>query len=251
MALLDFGTSFQPDGEPVLAKIQRALPITLAMNLISLVIVLLLAIPIGVVAARWQHGLFDRTSTLLLFLGFAAPSFWLGLLAMLYFGVTLGWFPISGLSSYGAEHWPLLARLQDWAWHLFLPITIGVIGSLAGMSRYVRTTMLDVIRQDYITTARAKGAPEHTVILQHALKNALIPIVTILGLSLPGLIGGSVIMESMFAIPGMGKLFYDGVMMRDYPLIMGILTLGAVLTLLGNLLADIAYAWVDPRIRLG
>ena len=144
---------------------------------------------------------------------------------------------------------PWWQRVGDWAIHLTLPITIGIIGSLAGMSRYMRTTMLETIRQDYITTARAKGCGEFRVLTRHALANALLPVITILGLSLPGLIGGSVIMESMFAIPGMGKLFYDGVMMRDYPLIMGILTLGAVLTLLGNLLADIGYALVDPRIR--
>lgn len=248
--VLDFGESFQPGGGAVIHKILIAMPITLVMNAIGLVIVLVIAIPIGVVAARWQNGLFDRTSTILLFLGFAAPSFWLALIALLFFGVHLQWLPISGLSSFGAEDWSLPARLWDYTLHLTLPITIGVIGALAGMSRYVRSTMLDVIRQDYITTARAKGASENRVIYRHALGNALLPVVTILGLSIPGLIGGSVIMESIFAIPGMGKLFYDGVLTRDYPLIMGILTLGAVLTLLGNLLADVAYAWVDPRIRL-
>jgi peptide/nickel transport system permease protein len=132
-----------------------------------------------------------------------------------------------------------------------MPVFVSAFGGLAGFSRYMRSNMLEVIRQDYILTARAKGLSERVVIYKHALRNALLPVITILGLSIPGLIGGSVIFETIFAIPGMGKLFYDGVMMRDYPLIMGILVIGAVLTLIGNLLADISYAMADPRIRKG
>ncbi len=133
--------------------------------------------------------------------------------------------------------------------HLILPVVISAFGSLAGMSRYMRSSMLEIIRQDYILTARAKGLPERTVIYKHAMRNALLPVITILGLSVPGLIGGSVIFESIFSIPGLGKLFYEAIMMRDYNLIMGSLTIGAVLTLLGNLIADIAYSVADPRIR--
>jgi peptide/nickel transport system permease protein len=132
-----------------------------------------------------------------------------------------------------------------------MPVFVSAFGGLAGFSRYMRSNMLEVIRQDYILTARAKGLSERSVIYKHALRNALLPVITILGLSVPGLIGGSVIFETIFAIPGMGKLFYDGVLMRDYPLIMGILVIGAVLTLIGNLLADISYAMADPRIRKG
>ena len=139
--------------------------------------------------------------------------------------------------------------MWDMVHHLVLPVFVSAFGGLAGFSRYMRANMLEVIRQDYILTARAKGLPARTVIGKHALRNALLPVITILGLSVPGLIGGSVIFETIFAIPGMGKLFYDGVMMRDYPLIMGILVIGAVLTLVGNLLADIGYALADPRIR--
>jgi peptide/nickel transport system permease protein len=128
---------------------------------------------------------------------------------------------------------------------------VAAFGSLAGLSRYMRSTMLEVIGQDYITTARAKGLPERVVILRHALRNALLPVITLLGLSVPGLIGGSVIFETIFAIPGMGQLFYGGVMARDYPLVMGILVIGAGLTLIGNLLADLGYAIADPRIRHG
>lgn len=248
---LDFGKSFAPDGRDVMEKISERLPITLWMNVIGLFIVFIIAIPLGVVSARYQDSLFDRSTTVIVFTLFAAPSFWIGLLCMMYFGVHLGWLPVSGLSSFGSEHWPFHEKLLDWAYHLTLPILIGVMGSFAGLSRYMRSSMLEVIRQDFMTTARAKGAAENSILYKHGLKNALLPVVTILGLSIPGLIGGSVIFESLFAIPGMGKLFYDGVMMRDYPVIMGILSIGAVLTLVGNLIADISYALVDPRIRHG
>jgi peptide/nickel transport system permease protein len=251
IAQLNFGTSFNPDGLPVLEKISTHLPVTLWMNIIGLILVFIVAIPIGIASARYQNSGFDRAMTVAVFIGFAIPGFWLGLLGMLYFGVEWELLPISGISSYGSEAWPFWQRLLDWGHHLILPLTIGLIGSVAGLTRYMRSSMLDVIRQDYITTARAKGLPEHLVIYRHGLRNALMPVVTILGLSIPGLIGGSVITESLFSINGMGKLFYDGVMQRDYPLIMGILTIGAFLTLLGNFLADLAYALVDPRVRVG
>ena len=161
------------------------------------------------------------------------------------------WLPISGLHSLGYEHLSLPAQLWDLARHLAIPVFISALSGLAGISLFIRNGMLDVLHQDYITTARAKGLPENSVVYRHALRNALLPLITLLGLSIPGLIGGSVIAESLFAIPGMGKLFYDAVLMRDFPVIMGILTIGAALTLLGNLLADLAYAWADPRIRRG
>jgi peptide/nickel transport system permease protein len=166
-----------------------------------------------------------------------------------YLGVRLGIFPIAGLKSIGFEYLGFFGQIWDVIHHLILPVFVSAFGGLAGFSRYMRSNMLEVIRQDYILTARAKGLPESQVIYRHALRNALLPVITILGLSVPGLIGGSVIFETIFAIPGMGKLFYDGVMMRDYPLIMGILVIGAVLTLIGNLLADLGYAMADPRIR--
>ena len=185
------------------------------------------------------------------FTGFAIPTFWLALLLMYLFGVKLGWLPISGLHSFGGAKLTGFAWLADVARHLVLPLGVATFGSLAGLSRYTRSTMLDVIGQDYITTARAKGLSERVVIYRHALRNALLPVITLLGFSLPGLIGGSVIFETIFAIPGMGQLFYMGVMSRDYPLVMGILVIGAFLTLVGNLLADLAYAFADPRIRHG
>jgi peptide/nickel transport system permease protein len=249
LCVLDFGQSFAPDGRPVLDKIAERLPITITINLLSLTLVLLLAVPIGVYSATHRGSVFDQATTVFVFLGFATPTFWLALLCMILFGVSLGWLPISGIKSLNHETLSAAGKLADYAWHLTLPVTLSAFVSLAGMSRYMRGNMLEVIRQDYITTARAKGLTETTVIYRHALRNALMPVITVLGLSLPGLIGGSVIFESIFAIPGMGKLFYDAVMSRDYPMVMGGLVIGAVLTLLGNLLADLGYAAADPRVR--
>lgn len=246
---LDFGDSFSQDRRPVFDKIVERLPITISINLLSIVAILVTAIPIGIYSATHRGSLFDRITTILVFIGFAAPSFWLALLLMDFFGVRFGLLPIAGLKSLDYDSFSLLGKVLDLGRHLLLPVFISTFGGLAGFSRYMRSNMLEVIRQDYILTARAKGLSEQSVIFRHALRNALLPVITILGLSVPGLIGGSVIFETIFAIPGMGKLFYDGVMMRDYPLIMGILVMGAILTLVGNLLADLCYALADPRIR--
>ena len=177
------------------------------------------------------------------------PSFWLALLLMLFFGIDLQWLPISGLTSMDYASLSPWGKFCDLARHLALPILVYTVGGLAGMSRYMRACMLEVLRQDYILTARAKGLPPSLIIRRHALRNALLPVITLLGLSVPGLIGGSVIIESIFALPGLGQLFYAAVMARDYTMIMGNLVLGAVLTLAGNLLADIGYGLADPRIR--
>jgi len=248
---LEFGRSFSPDRRPVWDKIKERIGITISLNLMSLLIILATAIPIGVLAAYRPHSWFDKATTLFVFFGFAMPTFWLALLVILFFGVYLDWLPISGLTSLNFRYFSLWQKIQDLAAHVTLPVLVAAFGGLAGMSRYMRGNMLEVIRQDYITTARAKGLPERTVIFKHALRNALLPVITILGLSVPGLIGGSVIFESIFAIPGMGQLFYGAVMARDYPLVMGELVIGALLTLMGNLLADVGYALVDPRIRAG
>ena len=251
MAVLDFGRSFAPDREKVAVKIARRLPVTILINVLSLALILLAAIPIGVYSATHQNSLFDRGASVFVFLGFAAPTFWLALLLMILFGVNLGWLPISGLKSLDYDQLTVAGRVWDRTSHLILPVLLSAFGGLAGMSRYMRSNMLEVVRQDYITTARAKGLSEGAVIYKHALRNALMPVITILGLSVPALIGGSVIFESIFAIPGMGQLFYTAVMSRDYPLVMGGLVIGAVLTLAGNLLADLGYALADPRVRGG
>jgi peptide/nickel transport system permease protein len=263
MSQLDFGNSFASHQRPVFwqttdennntkkGMIQEALPITLLINVLSMALIILIALPLGIISALTQNRLPDRSITLFVFIGFAIPGFWLALMLMYWTGVAHQWLPISGLHSLGAE------KLSGWAYaldtlkHLALPVFISGITGLAGISLFVRNGMLEVLHQDYITTAKAKGLPQNTIIFRHALRNALLPLITIFGLSIPGLIGGSVIAESIFAIPGMGKLFFDAVLMRDFPVIMGILTIGSALTLLGNLLADVAYAWADPRVRKG
>jgi peptide/nickel transport system permease protein len=250
MVVLDFGRSFAPDNRPVIDKIMERIPITLLINILSMILIMVVAIPIGVMSAVKQNSLFDKGTTIFVFLGFAIPTFWLALLLMMLFGVKLGWLPISGFRSLNYAHLSPIGQVLDVAKHLILPVFVSGFGGLAGMSRYARSNMLEVIRQDYITTARAKGLSERTVIYKHALRNALMPVITLLGLSVPGLIGGSVIFETIFAIPGMGQLFYQAVMMRDYPTIMGILVIGAVLTLLGNLIADLLYTVADPRVRV-
>jgi peptide/nickel transport system permease protein len=251
LARLDFGRSFLPDGKPVLTKIGERLPVTLLLNIVEMLIILAVAVPIGVMSAVRQGSNFDKVTTLFVFIGFATPDFWLALLLMSLFGAQLGWLPISGLRSMNWEYLTFWGQQLDFVSHLALPIVVATFGGLAGFSRYMRQSMLEVVRQDYVQTARAKGLPENVVIGKHALRNALLPVVTILGLSLPGLIGGSVIIESIFAIPGMGLLMVQGVFARDYPLIMGNLVIVSTLTLFANLFADITYGLVDPRIRLG
>jgi peptide/nickel transport system permease protein len=246
----DLGTSFSSDHRKVADKILERLPITVIINFLSLIIIIAVAVPIGVLSAVHQDSLFDKVTAVLVFIGFAVPTFWLALLMMIFFGIHLGWLPISGLRSLNYEYLSAWGQLVDLVKHLILPVFISAFGGLAGLSRYMRANMLEVIRQDYILTARAKGLSERQVIYKHALRNALLPAITILGLSIPGLIGGSVIFETIFAIPGMGQLFYLSVMARDYPTVMGILLIGAILTLVGNLIADLSYALADPRIRI-
>lgn len=246
---LDFGNSFSPDGRPVIDKILERMPITVSLNVLSLVLILAAALPLGIMSAAHQNTWLDRGTTVFVFIGFATPTFWAALLLMILFGVNLGWLPISGLRSLNFASLSPWEQAVDLLKHIVLPVSLSALTGLAGLSRYMRSSMLEEIRQDYVTTARAKGLKERAVVYKHALRNALIPVITILGLSVPGLIGGSVIFESIFAIPGMGKLFYDSVLARDYPVVMGVLVMGAFLTLLGNLLADVSYSLADPRIR--
>jgi peptide/nickel transport system permease protein len=248
MLTLDFGNSFM-DNRPVLTVIVERLPATLLLSGTSLLLLFLVAVPMGMMAAYHRGQWLDRFLTLFSFAGFALPSFWLALMLMLIFGVQLGWLPVSGMTSVGAEFMPWYERVWDTLLHLFLPLLVSTYGGLASISRYARTSMLEVIRQDYIRTARAKGLSETRVLFRHALPNALIPIITMMGLSLPALIGGSFIIESIFAWPGMGRLGFEAIMSRNYTLVMGIGIISAFLTLLGNLLADIGYALADPRVR--
>jgi peptide/nickel transport system permease protein len=251
IVFLDFGRSFTPHGRPVLDMIRERLPITLALNIIEMLIIVALAVPVGVTSATRQYSNFDKSTTVFVFVGFATPDFWLAVMLQILFGVHLGWLPISGLRLPVWEYLPFWQQQWDFASHLILPITVATFGGLAGFSRYMRQSMLEVIRQDYVQSARAKGLPESVVIGKHALRNAMLPIVTVLGLSLPGLIGGSVIVETIFAIPGMGQLMVQAVFERDYPVIMGNLVIVATLTLVANLIADLTYSLIDPRIRVG
>lgn len=250
MARLDFGRSFG-DNRPVLDKILERIPVTLAINISSLLLIFGLGVFLGIKGALRPNSLFDHSLTVGMFLLFAAPTFWLALLAMQLFSIQLGWFPISGLTSLDYEYFSPLRKFLDICWHLFLPVCVISFGSLAGISRYMRASMIETLRQPFITACRAKGLSRGAVIYKHALRNAILPIVTIVGLSIPGLLGGSVIFESIFALPGIGRLFYEAVMTRDYPLIMAEVVLGAVLTMIGNLVADISYAYADPRIKYG
>jgi len=249
LARFDFGISFV-DSRPVMEKIKERIPITLGINLASIILILLIGVPIGVSSAVREGSFIDRSMTIFVFIGFAMPTIWLSLILMDLIGVQWGLLPVSGIKSLEFERFGPFEKIIDVARHLALPVFISAFGGLAGISRYMRSNMVHVLKQNYVRTARAKGLSEKDVIYKHALKNALLPIVTLLGLSVPGLIGGSVIFESIFGIPGMGRLFYESVMARDYPVIMGVLVIGAALTLIGNLLADISYAAVDPRIKL-
>jgi peptide/nickel transport system permease protein len=243
----DFGRSYLDD-RPVSEKIAERIPITLLINFSAIALTLAIGIPLGVISALRRGKLPDRLSTIFAFIGFSAPEFWVALLSMNLFCIILGWLPVSGVASLDFDNLTIIQKILDVAKHLILPVSISAFASIAVISRYMRSEMIGIMGQDYIRTARAKGLDEKTVIYKHALKNALLPIITILGLSIPALIGGSVIFESIFAIPGMGRLFYESVMARDYPVVMGVLSIGAILTLAGNFLADVAYSYADPRI---
>jgi len=248
---LDFGKSFSLDQRPVWDKIKERLPITIFINTLSLFLILLFSIPLGVYSAVRAGSTFDRITTVITFIGYAMPSFWLAIILMMIFGVKLQLLPISGLhSTIGYEEMSLLEKVWDWTKHLICPLFVATFGGMAGVLRYVRNSMYEVLKTDFILFARAKGLPEKVVIYKHGLRNALLPLITILGLSIPGLIGGSVIFETIFGIPGVGQLMWQAVMARDYPVIMANLFLISLLTLLGNFLADIGYALADPRIRL-
>lgn len=235
------------DNRSVLAKIGERLPASLSLELVASLLTMAGAIPLGIYAAKYRGGWRDQVVTILSFMGIALPSFWVAYMLLM---LTVGkmHLPVLGLHTFGVAM-PNGLVGADVLWHLFLPALIFAAGGIAAESRYMRGSMIDTLVQDYVRTARAKGLHEEEVIYKHALRNALLPMVTIFGLLLPGMLGGSVIIESIFAYPGIGRLGYEAVMSRDYPTIMTLNTITAVLVLLGNLLADVLYAVVDPRIR--
>jgi peptide/nickel transport system permease protein len=246
----DFGFSFKTR-QPVVEEIGVRLGRTVYLMTITLIVVAIIAIPIGILSAIKQYSFFDITATTLSFMGQAIPEFWLGMILILVFYAWLQnpvtgepLLPAGGMQSMD-EGFSLVDRIQ----HLILPVTMGAVGWVAWYSRFLRAGMLDVIHQDYIRTARAKGLAERLVMLRHALKNALIPLVTIFALDIPYIFAGSIYVELIFSWPGMGRLYYTAAENRDYPLLMGILIIGALFTVTANLLADIAYGFLDPRIR--
>ena len=236
------------DGRPVLEKIEERIWNTLLLNLVATIITFSLAIPLGIFSARRQYSFLDHLGTFGAYLGVSAPTFWLAYLLILG-TVELFGYPVLGMRSFVTEDFTTTELVLDRIWHLMLPSIILAIHSIAGLSRYTRSSMLEVIRQDYVRTAKAKGIPEDEVYYKHALRNALLPIITIFGFLIPDLIGGAIIMETIFAWPGIGRLSYQAVLARDYPVVMTILSISAVLTLIGNFVADLLYGIADPRIR--
>lgn len=249
---LNFGVSFI-DNRPVVEKIAERLPVTLTMNIAAVFIAYIIAIPLGVYSALRAGTLGDRIVTFILFALYSLPSFWVATLALTFLcnPEFLYLFPSHGLYSNRFDFLPFWSKIGDVLWHLVLPMIVYTYGSFAFISRQMRSAMMESIRQDFIRTARAKGLPERRVIFVHAMRNSLIPIITLLAGILPSLVGGSVIVETIFSIPGMGELSYMTLVSRDYPMIMAIFTLSAVLTLVGILFSDILYSVVDPRIAYG
>ena len=246
----DFGFSYQTR-RPVLKEVADRLPNTIYLMGITLTVVAIVAIPVGVVSAVKQYSAFDIIVTTFSFMGQAVPEFWLGLILILVFYAWLN-NPFTGeslLPSGGMQTLGMGFSVWDRVKHLILPVTMGMVGWVAWYSRFLRSSMLDVIHQDYIRTARAKGLSERLVLYRHALKNAAIPLVTILALDLPYIFAGSLYAELLFSWPGMGRLYYQAALKRDYPVLMAILIVGAGFMVLCNLLADIAYAYLDPRVR--
>ena len=246
----DLGLSLN-NSTPVRDRIFDVLPNTLILTGVAFLVSLIISIPVGVISAIKRNSWFDHTVTVSTTAAFAIPSFWLGLMLILIFASQfrewgLPSLPVSGMTDRrgGGD---LLDRLE----HLILPVTALAIADLAGWTRYIRSQMLEVVRQDYVQTARAKGLHERVVLAGHAFRNALLPLVTLMGLSLPGLVGGAFVIETVFAWPGMGRLTVEAARSYDYTLIMGAVLLGSILVLLANLLSDIAYAILDPRIRYG
>lgn len=241
----DWGSSWGVAvGRPVTEVIMSRLPNTIILMVTAIGLSVIIAIPIGIYSAIRQYSWADYFVTSLSFFGMSMPTFWFGIMLIVVFAVGLGWFPTGGVSTYGAE-----GDIGDRIRHLVLPVTVLSLFNVATWSRFVRSSMLEVLRQDYMRTARAKGLLENVVVLKHGLRNALIPVLTMLALEIPNLFSGAIITENVFSWPGMGRLFFDAVMAADWPVVQGLVVITAFLVIASNLLADISYAVVDPRIR--
>jgi len=246
---LDFGDSIKHH-RPVINLIAERLPITITLNVISIIIIYAISIPLGIFTAVKQGRFSDKVSSVILFMLWSLPTMWAGQMLIGYFcGPTFkNWFPPAGLSSNFADALPFFPWLGDRLWHLVLPVLCLSYSGFAYLTKQVRAGMLDNLRSDYIRTARAKGLSNWTVTFRHAFRNSVIPIITIMATLLPAMIGGSVIIESIFSVPGMGRLAFEAITTRDYNVVMAVATIAGFLNLVGMLLADIAYAIADPRI---
>jgi peptide/nickel transport system permease protein len=235
-------------GQPVFDIIWPALKNTLVLTVAAVVIGKVIAVILGIFSAVRQYSLGDYILTATTFIAYSVPAFWLGLMLIIAFSVKLGWLPTSGIvnSELTPGSWEATV---DWLKHLILPVAVLAISEIIQVQRFMRSSLLEVLRQDYLTTARAKGLSEQAVIGRHALKNALIPVVTIVAVTMPRVVGGSTVIETVFAYPGMGRLLYTSIMGNDYVVAMTVVMIIAVTVVFFNLLADVLYGWLDPRIR--
>lgn len=246
---LDFGDSIKHH-RPVMDIVKERLPITITLNLMAFVIIYTVSLPLGTFAAVRHKRLFDRGSSIILFMLWSLPSMWVGQMMIGYFcgPAFVSWFPPAGLSSNYADQLPFFPWLWDRLWHLVLPVLCLTYSGFAYLTKQVRAGMLDNLRMDYVRTARAKGLSNRIVVWRHAFRNSIIPVITIMATLLPAMFGGSVIIESIFSVPGMGLLAFEAVTTRDYNIVMAVATIAGVLNLIGLLMGDIAYAMADPRI---
>lgn len=243
----DLGESFRYR-RPVRTLIAERVPYTLQLTVLAILFDALFGISLGILSAVRQYSRLDKTITLGSLVVYSIPGFWLALMLVLVFSVNLGWFPTSQTRSLDYELLSSGEKVLDRLWHLVLPVFVLGVGSAAGTARYMRGRLLEVLSEEYVLAARARGLKERTVIVTHALRNALIPVITLYGLALPFLLGGAVLIERVFAWPGMGLLAVEAIGARDYPVILATSMTAAVLVVLGNLLADVTYAIVDPRV---
>lgn len=249
---LDLGDEFQRPGVSVFTAIGARLAVTAPLGACAVALVFLLGVPLGVWSALRRGRASDRALRAVLVAFHALPAFWLGFALVLAFGASgLAWLPVLGLRSLGAEELGTFERARDLLAHSILPLATLVLPALAYVARQTRSALLEVLEQDFVRAARARGVAERDVVVKHALRNALAPIVTLVGTLLPALLGGSVIVETVFGIPGLGQYAYEAMLLRDYSAILGVTTVSAVITLLTTLAADAACAWLDPRIRHG
>ncbi|HTU56050.1 MAG TPA: ABC transporter permease [Acetobacteraceae bacterium] len=239
----NWGRSYQ-DNQPVLWVIGERLPATLELMIAATLIAVLLGTWVGVVGAVRRNSVFDQLATVGAMIAFSIPTFWFGLVVIYIFSVLLGWLPAGNLHTIGDS------SFLNYVWHLIAPAIVLALVTVAIWSQYMRASMVSVINQDFVRTARAKGLPERVVVVRHALRNALLPMIAVAGVQLPTLLGGALVTETVFTWPGMGRLFLDAIGYRDYPVMMGILMLSAVMVIASNLAADLLYAAADPRIRL-